>query len=274
MASVGEALAGASSQVGRTDAVALATFALGVTRAWLVAHDRDPIAPAAAERLEALVGQRAAGTPVAYLTGAREFYGRAFQVSAAVLIPRPETERLVEAALERLPEDGHLLDLGTGSGALAVTLACERPRLRVTATDLSREAIGIAEANARAHGARVNFREGHWYEPLGDERFDMIVSNPPYVAAGDPHLLQGDLRFEPALALSDGSLDGLASLRHIVEGARAHLRAGGWLLVEHGHDQAAACASLLERAGLGERLALPDLAGIARVAGGRLAKAG
>ncbi len=254
--------------------MALATHAWGVTRAWLVSHDREALAAPLAQRYDALVAQRQQGSPVAYLTGLREFYGRSFGVSAAVLIPRPETELIVEAALARLPEAGRLLDLGTGSGAIAVTLACERPTAAVIATDVSAAALAVAKDNARRHSASVDFRLGTWFEPVKSARFDIIVSNPPYVAALDPHLAQGDLRFEPTLALSDGSADGLASLKAIISGAGGHLQPGGWLLVEHGHDQGERCARLLEAAGFIDLMAMADLAGLPRVAGGRLPRPG
>jgi release factor glutamine methyltransferase len=162
--------------------------------------------------------------------------------------------------------------LGTGSGAIAVSLACERADTRVTATDVSEEALAVARLNADAHACspRVELLQGSWYEPLGGRRFDMIVSNPPYVARGDVHLGQGDLRFEPEHALTDGSADGLGSIRAIVDGAAAHLNPGGWLLLEHGYDQAEAVARVLDSAGFGERISISDLAGIARVAGGKL----
>lgn len=274
MTSFGEAVAAASARIGRTDAVALATHAWGVTRAWLVSHDRDTLAAALAQRYDTLVEQRQQGSPVAYLTGLREFYGRAFAVSPAVLIPRPETELIVEAALARLPKAGRLLDLGTGSGAIAVTVACERPYATVVATDVSGAALAVARDNARRHGASVDFRPGNWFEPVDAARFDIIVSNPPYVAALDPHLGQGDLRFEPGVALSDGSPDGLASLKTIISGAQSHLLPGGWLLLEHGHDQGERCARLLEAAGFVERVAMADLAGLSRVAGGRRQRPG
>jgi release factor glutamine methyltransferase len=209
------------------------------------------------------------GHPVAYLVGAREFWSREFAVGPGVLIPRPETETLVEAALARLAADACACDLGTGSGAIAVTLACERRGARVVATDASADALAVARSNALVHGASVDFREGSWFAPVAGETFDLIVSNPPYVAAGDPHLARGDLRFEPRTALTDGSADGLDSLRAIVAGAPAHLKKGGWILIEHGHDQAEACRGLLEAAGFADRLSIPDLAGIPRVAGGR-----
>jgi release factor glutamine methyltransferase len=223
-------------------------------------------------KVDMLVARRALGEPVAYLVENREFFSRDFAVGPDVLIPRPETETLVEAALSRLAPDASILDLGTGSGAIAVSLACERAGTRVTATDVSAAALAMAQLNAEAHAcsSSIEFLQGSWYAPLAGRRFDMIVSNPPYVAHGDAHLAQGDLRFEPAHALSDGSDDGLDSIRSIVAGARLHLPPGGWILLEHGHDQADAVARLLAAAGFGDCVSIPDLAGIPRVAGGRL----
>ena len=219
--------------------------------------------------------------PVAYLTGRREFWSREFVVTPDVLSPRPETEILVEAALkkcqtlfpaaEKVSDTFSVLDLGTGSGAIAITLALERPDARVTAVDTSASALDVARGNAAALGANVELVHGAWYAPVAGRRFDLIVSNPPYVAANDAHLGQGDLRFEPAGALTDGSADGLDSIRAIVAGARDHLNPGGRLLLEHGHDQAAAVAALLREAGFASIVSIPDLAGIPRVAGGKLA---
>lgn len=269
MTTVSEALRHAIAAIGRRDAVALAAHALGVGRAWLIAHDQDALSGAQSQRLQQLVRDRERGVPVAYLTGKREFFGRSFSVNASVLIPRPETEVLVEAAIARLPSGGRLLDLGTGSGAIAITVACERPDAEVTGTDLSSPALAVAQSNARALGARVRFLGGNWFECVPGEVFDVIVSNPPYVAASDAHLAKGDLRFEPRGALTDDSEDGLASLRQLIAIAPRHLGAGSWLLVEHGHDQPEVCARLLAEAGFGHLVALDDLAGIARVAGGR-----
>ena len=269
MLTLNAALEEATQAVGRVDALVLAAHVLGVNRAYLAANPMRFLTENEDARYAMLVAQRALGQPVAYLTGKREFYSRDFEVGPEVLIPRPETETLVEAALERMGR-GAVADLGTGSGAIAITLACERPELRVTATDASDAALVLARRNALALGARVEFVKGAWYEALAGRRFGMIVSNPPYVAARDPHLGQGDLRFEPAVALTDGSADGLASIRAIVAGARGHLEPGGWLLLEHGHDQAAAVMQLLAEAGLREPVSLKDLAGIRRVAGGRL----
>jgi release factor glutamine methyltransferase len=224
----------------------------------------------------ALIARRLAGEPVSRIVGKREFYGRDFEVGPDVLIPRPETETLVEAALShidrRAGDPPTVLDLGTGSGAIAVTLACERPDLRVVASDTSAAALDIARANARHHGCaeRIEFLRGSWYEAVPGRRFDLVVANPPYVAAGDAHLAQGDLRFEPGSALTDGSADGLDSIRAIVAGAGEHLAQGGALLFEHGYDQAQAVAALLAAAGFQDRVSIPDLAGIPRVAGGTI----
>ncbi|MCM2329111.1 MAG: peptide chain release factor N(5)-glutamine methyltransferase [Lysobacter sp.] len=263
------ALEEAAVQIGRVDARVLACHLLGTGRAWLAANPMHVLTESQDARYDLLVAQRVMGHPVAYLVGTREFYGRDFEVGPAVLIPRPETETLVEAALARLGPAGEVLDLGTGSGALAVTLACERPGATVHAGDASGEALAIARANAARHGAGIAFAHGSWYEPFAGRRFDLVVANPPYVAAGDRHLAEGDLRFEPREALTDGSADGLDSLRAIVAGAPEHLKSGGWLLVEHGYDQAGACRALLGAAGLADLVSIPDLAGIPRVAGGR-----
>jgi release factor glutamine methyltransferase len=274
------ALEEATAAIGRTDAQVIMAHLLGVNRAYLAANPMRVLTETEDARVDTLVARRSLGHPVAYLLGTREFYSREFAVSPEVLIPRPETETLVEAALERItsgcrPREGgdpvSVLDLGTGSGAIAITLACERGDLEVTATDSSVEALEVARANAAAHAARVEFASGTWYAPLAGRRFGLIVSNPPYVAASDPHLSRGDLRFEPRQALTDGSADGLDSLRAIVAGAASHLHPGGWLLVEHGYDQAAAVAALMARAGFAQSLSIPDLAGIPRVAGARIA---
>lgn len=250
----------------------LLCHALGLTRTELITRGERRLDAGEARRLSALLERRLAGEPVAYLVGEREFRGLAFAVTPDVLIPRPETELLVDLALERLspgPPRPRLLDLGTGSGAIAVTIAHERPNADVVATDASAAALEVAGHNARRHGARLTLRQADWYAALGDERFDVIVSNPPYIAAGDVHLSQGDLRFEPPSALTDGA-DGLSALRKIIAGAPRHLRQGGWLLLEHGYDQAAAVRALLIAAGLGAVHSREDLAGIERASGGRL----
>ena len=235
------ALEESAAAVGRVDAQALLAHLLGVDRAWLATNPLRVLSETEDARLDSLVAQRALGHPVAYLVEKREFWSREFLVGPDVLIPRPETETLVEAALARIPERGAVLDLGTGSGAIAITLACERPDAQVTATDASEAAVAVARKNASRLGAeRVTFACGSWFAPVAGRRFDVIVANPPYVAAADPHLGQGDLRFEPRGALTDESADGLASLRQIAADAAAHLNSDGWLLLEHGYDQAGA----------------------------------
>jgi release factor glutamine methyltransferase len=281
------ALEEATEAIGRVDAHVLVAHLLGVNRAYLAANPMRVLTESEDARVDMMVAQRAMGQPVAYLLGKREFHSREFAVGPDVLIPRPETETLVEAALARLPRPGPgqpmlpgglrprpatVLDLGTGCGAIAVTLACERPDLAVVATDASAGALEVARANALALGCapRVELLRGEWFEPLGERRFDLIASNPPYVAGEDPHLGQGDLRFEPRSALTDGSPDGLDSIRCIVAAARAHLHGGGWLLLEHGYDQAGAVRERFAQAGYREIVSIPDLSGIARVAGGKI----
>lgn len=256
----------------RTDAVVIMSEVLGVNRAWIAANPMRILTETQDAKMEMMATQRALGTPVAYMLNRREFYGRDFALDGSVLIPRPETETLVEAALARMAPRDSCLDLGTGSGAIAVTLACTRPEASLVATDNSTAALRVARGNAERHhcAGRIEFLQGSWYAPVAARRFDLIVSNPPYVAAQDPHLSRGDLRFEPREALCDGSADGLDSLRAIVAGAPEHLKKGGSLLVEHGYDQAAAVRALLEAAGFASIVSLTDLAGIARVAGGTI----
>jgi release factor glutamine methyltransferase len=241
----------ASARIDATDAALLLAHALSRPRSWLYAHGGDAIDAQALASFAALVARRAAGEPVAYLTGTRGFWSFDLAVSPATLIPRPETERLVELALARLPRDAALrvADLGTGSGAIALALAHERPRAQVVATDASEAALAIAQANARRLGlGNVEFRHGHWCAPLREDRFDLIASNPPYIADDDAHLHQGDLRFEPPAALASGR-DGLDAIRCIVGDASAHLVEGGWLLLEHGWQQGRALRELLQSAG-------------------------
>lgn len=266
-------LQAAQAAVGRVDARVLLRHQMQRGEAWLIAHGDDVVAAATAEKFRALIARRSAGVPVAYLTGAREFYGREFAVTPAVLIPRPETELLVELALQRLPADAacRVLDLGAGSGCIGVTVAAERPQAQVTLVDASAAALAVAGENARRWAPR-NARcvASDWYVALNAERYDLITANPPYVADDDAHLQQGDLRFEPNAALAAGA-DGLRDLRHIIVQAPRHLRTGGWVLLEHGHDQAASCAQLLAQAGFADVFNAPDLAGIPRVSGGRWA---
>lgn len=268
---VRSALDQARQQIDAIDARVLLQHSTGMSRAALQAHPERTLDEATCTQFLALVARRAAGEPVAYLTGQREFYGRAFDVDDAVLIPRPETEHLVEAAA-RVMAGGHapsVLDLGTGSGVVAITLALLVPQAVVTAVDASAHALAVAQRNARRLDAAVSWVQSDWFAALGGQRFDVIVSNPPYIAAHDPHLQQGDLRFEPHTALTDGSVDGLASVRHIIAGAPEHLKPGGWLWLEHGFDQAAAIQARLALAGFEHVSSERDLAGIERVTGGQ-----
>jgi len=276
---VADSLAAASHQLAaalglekreaRLEARVLAAFAWNVSPAWLIAHDTDPLSDAHVAAFETLLMRRLEGVPIAYLVGAREFYGRPFLVSADVLIPRPDTELLVERALARIPSDQavDVLDLGTGSGCIAITLALERPLARVTAADRSAAALAIARRNADILNARVEFLSSDWFAALAGRRFDLIVSNPPYVAAADPHLARGDVRFEPLTALAAGH-DGLDDLRRLIRAACAHLKPGGSLLLEHGYDQADAVVELLRQHGFEQTCTLRDLAGLDRVSGG------
>jgi release factor glutamine methyltransferase len=272
MQTVKSALEDLMLSMDRTDAVVIVSEVLGVNRAWIAANPMRILTETEDARIDMLAAQRALGRPVAYLLNRREFYGRDFALDSSVLIPRPETETLVECALARMAPRDTLLDLGTGSGAIAITIACQRPESRVVATDVSAAALAVARGNAERHHCadRVEFLEGKWYEPLGNRTFDVVVSNPPYVAANDPHLGRGDLRFEPREALTDASPDGLGSIRAIVAGASDHLKPGGWLLFEHGYDQAESVHALLEAAGFGSIISMQDLAGIPRVAGGKI----
>ena len=258
------------------DAQVLLAHVLGVERAWLAAHATDALPMSSTERFLALARRRRDGEPVAYLVGSREFWGLSLAVDPSVLIPRPETETLVEWALERLPRGRavRVLDLGTGSGAIALALARERPDAEIVATDRSAEALAVARANAeRMKLANVHWLQSDWYRQLADRdgRFDLIASNPPYVAVGDPHLREGDVRFEPPFALAAG-IDGLDALRIIIDGAHERLVAGGSLVVEHGYDQADAVRGLLRAAGLSALESRRDLAGVLRVAAGTLGK--
>ena len=260
----------ARAQIVLSEARSLLCHVLERPQAWLAAHADEALAEAAAARFAGLVLRRAEGVPFAYLVGRREFYGRTFAVTNEVLIPRPETELLVELAIVKLGGRNApaILDLGAGSGCLAVTLALEIPTARVTAVEFSSAALFLARRNARELAAAVRLIESDWFSAVAEEGYDLIVANPPYIAENDPHLLQGDLRFEPPLALSSGS-DGLAAIRLIVSEAMGHLLPGGWLLIEHGYDQAPAVAALLQAADFAEIEQHRDLAGILRVSGGR-----
>ncbi|MDB5824967.1 MAG: Release factor glutamine methyltransferase [Herminiimonas sp.] len=267
--SLGSALRRAQAETGleTVDIRILFCHALGLSRVQLITGSEQKIPALQAEHLAELLCRRLTGEPIAYIVGTREFYGLALQVSPDVLIPRPETELLVELAIERLPRGGRMLDLGTGSGAIALAIAHARPDARMTALDCSAAAIEVARANALANDVKAKFLVSDWYEAVAGERFDLVVSNPPYIAANDPHLMQGDLRFEPVDALTDHG-DGLGALRHIVAGAQACLEPGGWLLMEHGYDQANAVLGMLSAAGFASVRSWRDIAGIERVSGG------
>jgi len=271
-ATIVAALIEASAAIPIGESRLLLRHLLSRTTAYLEAHRDDALPAAAASGFAELVKRRAAGEPVAYLIGSREFFGRDFAVTPDVLIPRPETELLVELVVARwrgMPSP-RLLDLGTGSGCIAVTLALELEGAEITASDISPEALALAGRNAARHGAAIRCLHSDWFEALGEVRYQLIVANPPYVASGDPHLTQGDLRFEPAQALASG-IDGLAAIRRIVAGAARQLLPGGELWFEHGYDQAEGVRMLLEQAGFSDIEQHRDLAGIVRVSGGCLA---
>lgn len=269
---VAQALAHAVARgLDRLDAQWLLLHTLGhadAGRAWLITHDTDVLTAAVQQRFDALCARRAVGEPLAYLTGTRGFYGLTLQVDARVLDPRPDTETLVDWALALpLPADARVVDLGTGSGAIALALAAQRPGWRVEAVDASADALAVARANATRLGLPVVFGAGSWLENVSGH-YHAIISNPPYVAASDPHLTA--LTHEPLQALASGA-DGLDDLRKIVAQAPDRLVPGGWLLLEHGHDQAAAVRALLQAAGLADVQSRRDVQGIERCSGGRLA---
>ncbi len=258
-----------TSESARTDASVLLCHVLDCPRSFLLSHPETQLTPEQQQRFEALVKRRQAGEPVAYLTGTKEFWSLELKVTPAVLIPRPETETLVEAALARLPidEPRRVADLGTGSGAIALSIARERPRAHVIGTDVSDDAIAVARQNERTHAIpNVAFHESVWFAALEGQTFDLIVSNPPYVAADDPHMQA--LRNEPRAALVSGP-DGLDALRRIIREAPVFLNPQGWLLVEYGAEQDKAVRELFSAAGFRDIETLPDLAGLARVTAGQ-----
>lgn len=255
----------------RLDAEVLLAAALDRPRSYLFAWPERRLEPEQAAHFTAWLERRLMGEPVAYILGRREFWSLELEVNPDTLIPRPETELLVELALERLPADRviALADLGAGSGAIALALAVERPQARIVATDRSPAALIVARRNAQRLGIRnVGFRQGDWCEPLVGERFDLIASNPPYVAAADPHRRRGELRFEPLAALAAG-VDGLDALRVIIAQAPDYLKSNGWLLLEHGYDQGEAVATLLRQRGFVTVSDHRDAAGISRTGCGR-----
>lgn len=263
------ALQSAALQIGRLEAMILLAHVLGKTKEFLIAHDDEPLAPDAKLRFQMLVSLRAAGTPIPYITGRQEFFSRDFLVTEAVLIPRPDTEVLVEQALLVAQPKARVLDLGTGSGCIAATLALELPDASVAATDRSEAALAVAKENAKRLGASIDFRCGSWWDAVNPkEVFDLIVSNPPYIRPNDEHL--SALANEPLCALTDG-IDGLQCLRDIAEGAMPHLAPNGWLLLEHGYDQAEDVRRLLTDAGFAAVRTKKDYGGNDRVTMGRRA---
>jgi len=255
----------ASSGIDAREARLLLAEACGFSQASLTASPEREIPFEVENAFMDMAGRRARGEPVAYILGRKEFYGLELLVNPSVLIPRPETELLVDLALERGP--AFMLDLGTGSGAIGIAVKFKRPATRVVAVEADLSALNTARRNASRFNLQIDFRHGRWFDPVPGERFDLIVSNPPYVARGDPHL--AGLRYEPLGALVSGP-DGLDSIRDIVKAAPAHLAAGGWLLLEHGQGQDAAVRACLAAAGLESITTWPDLAGIARVSGAQL----
>ena len=268
---IGQMLNQARRDIGDIDARMLLQHVLDANHAWMITHSGQELAPHQVQSFLELTLRRVHGEPVAYLTGGREFYGLPFFVTPEVLIPRPETELLVDLALAHIASDipCKVIDLGTGSGVVGLSIAKHRPLAAVTLVDISADALAIAKRNARQLDVSVRLLEGDWFAGVGGEKFDLVVSNPPYVAEEDSHLAQGDLRFEPRRALAAADR-GLACIQSIVAAAPAHLSAGGALLLEHGYDQAETCRQLLAESGFDGIFSSPDLAGIMRVSGGWL----
>ena len=261
----------AYQRIDKIDAHLLLQHILVVNHAFLLTHSDQMLTLEQTNHFLHWVLQRSEGVPIAYLIGQREFYDSVFKVSDAVLIPRPETELLVDLALNLTPTDRacRILDLGTGSGAIAITIAKHRTLSQVIAVDVSADAISIADWNAKnLRVSNVRFVIGNWFAELSDEKFDLIITNPPYIAENDPHLQQGDLRFEPKLALS-ADHSGMNCISHIIQTAPQHLEKDGWLLLEHGYDQADKCKQLFEIGNFANICSYPDLAGIIRVSGGQ-----
>lgn len=254
----------------RLEVRVLLEHVLNVDRAWLLSHDDEEIKGATGERYEGLLARRLAGEPIAYIVGEREFYGRSFKVGPSVLIPRPETELLVDLAKVQIPADKpcDIVDLGTGSGCIAITLALECPACKVTAVDSSRPGLDLAGENALSLKADVKWHQGNWFSGLDELRFDLIVSNPPYVAEQDAHLQSGDVRFEPRTALASGPL-GLNDLAVIIEQSPIFLRPDGWVLLEHGWNQGCAVGNMMKRRGFRQIQCHKDYAGLDRVTWGK-----
>lgn len=258
-----------SAPLSALEARILLGHALQLTRVQLITQSQRGLSADESTLVTALFQRRLDGEPIAYIVGEREFYGLMLYTTPDVLIPRPETELLVELALDRAADSARVLDLGTGSGAIAIAIANALPDADVTAIESSPAALAVARRNAARHSVNVNFLHSDWYAAVAGQQFDLIVANPPYIVAGDPHLSQGDLRFEPVGALTDHA-DGLSALRQIIAGAPRSLMHGGWLLMEHGYDQAPAVRNLLAAQGFQEVQSWKDLAGIERVSGGHV----
>lgn len=259
--------------IARLEARVLASYAWNVTSSWLIAHDTDVLTSQQRGQFQALLERRLNGEPIAYITGEREFYGRSFVVTPAVLIPRPETELLVEVVLAQIPlhQPIDILELGTGSGCIAVSLALERPHAHVTAVEQDARALSVAQTNALNLGAHVEFLKSDWFSALANRKFDFIVSNPPYVPSNDPHLRRGDVQFEPLCALVSG-MKGIDDLAHIINQAPAFLKTQGSVYLEHGYDQSRAITDLLSKAGYTSIQSWLDLSGITRVTKGKLSE--
>lgn len=251
----------------------LLQHALSVNRAWLIAHAEDLTTQEQKQSFEMLLQRRLSGEPIAHILGAREFFGLTLKVTSDTLIPRPDTETLVEAALKNIPQNAqpmNILDLGTGTGAIALAIAKHRPRAHVTAVDFSENALSIAKENAQHLAIKnVSFLHSDWFSALKHQSYDVIVSNPPYIAENDPHLSLGDVRFEPKSALTSGA-DGLDDIRTIIATSRLYLNLSGWLMIEHGYNQADDVASLFKTAGFSQVGHVLDLAGVRRVSLGCL----
>lgn len=265
------AVLGLPSNETRLEALILLQACLNVNHAWLLTHESDTLDPNKHAEFQALLDRRLLGEPIAYILGKREFYGLEFRTTSATLIPRPDTETLVEAALEQIPLDKPcgVLDLGTGTGAIAIAIAKNRPLAEVTAVDASAAALAVAQENVQnLKASNVKCVLSNWFNALPSQTFDVIVSNPPYIAEADPHLDQGDLRFEPEGALVAGT-DGLDCIRLIIKQAPQHLEPQGWVMLEHGYDQAEKVAGLMKAAGFGTISSVADLSGVVRVTLGR-----